>query len=628
MPSNYVPRIVTIKVPTHRRRAPVRPPTPDLSGDEGYSALEELSDTDDDDEENVNAAEEEHLIDVARSHRRARSPRPVFEEDQEDVERDGDDDGDDEEDNECEEEEHDDDDAYDDDYVEDGDVDEKSSWNGIVSESDAADGRHGTPFSAIHRHVAQVERHGSQTERHVRFANVPDSDSDSTDSDEDHDDHEDMFPDIFVEQSSLDPAIRRAIDRDPDDSSGSGSFWDYSGGFDYSTGESDTEMFMPRAGDEDPTPVATPIPSSSALYLAPFHGAASEMSTPTQAAELSADLDGYETDGDTTEEDIPEPIVRRKTRRPDPVDDEESDSDCTPVKSHRGKPRVGRFNLDKSDKKPIAVLNPITRKMMIFTPHKQRHLDLSPEQFNFTFFTHTETTSPGGVGAANTYMFDTMLPGNAFDFLNDPADDGLGDVDTLLRSAIMSDTNTLDDGLDSDLGFLDFIPDAGEKALDIDDFITFTAPGQSESDYDLDTDFASTPVGPSSSMNGNGRDDAEMLAHLTSATVGAFRQNQITQQLILSNRASEDSLAFSGRFNDTALRGLRSDRLATAALPLTPARRRRRGGSLAQYHHQGQQLMEPPTSPLEGISKRKADVPLEGSHKRQRSISDVALLQV
>ena len=69
-----------------------------------------------------------------------------------------------------------------------------------------------------------------------------------------------------------------------------------------------------------------------------------------------------------------------------------------------------------------------------------------------------------------------------------------------------------------------------------------------------------TPGGPSGS-------DAEMLSHLTSATVGAFRQNQITQQLIFSNKATQDSLAFSGPFNDTAIRGLKSDRLGTAGTP-------------------------------------------------------------
>ena len=111
-----------------------------------------------------------------------------------------------------------------------------------------------------------------------------------------------------------------------------------------------------------------------------------------------------------------------------------------------------------------------------------------------------------------------------------------------------------------------------------------------------------------------------MLSHLTSATVGAFRQNQITQQLIFSNKATQDSLAFSGPFNDTAIRGLKSDRLATAQTPLTPTPvRRRRKGDIA----------EPPTSPLAGVErKRKAGAQGGEGHKRQRSISELAMLHV
>ena len=128
---------------------------------------------------------------------------------------------------------------------------------------------------------------------------------------------------------------------------------------------------------------------------------------------------------------MPEPLVRKRSRRSDA--DDVSDSEYTPVKSDRGKPRVGRFNLDKSDRKPIAVLNPITRKMMIFTPHRQRQLDLSPEQFDFAFFSSMEVTSPGGLEGT---MMDAMFGNNTFGDLMNGTD--LGDVDALVQSALIA----------------------------------------------------------------------------------------------------------------------------------------------------------------------------------------------
>lgn len=306
---------------------------------------------------------------------------------------------------------------------------------------------------------------------------------------------------------------------------------------------------------------------------------------------------------------MPEPLVKKRSRRSEAGDD--SDTEYTPVKSDRGKPRVGRFNLDKSDRKPIAVLNPITRKMMIFTPHKHRQLDLSPEQFDFAFFSPLDSMTSPAVNPSN-YTLDSMFSSNTFgDFMNhqefgDLGDMGdMGDVDAILQSILTSEPNSFDDALDSDMG-----ADEAEKGLDINDFITFGGGAVSDSESDAEASVNDTPGGPSGS-------DAEMLSHLTSATVGAFRQNQITQQLIFSNKATQDSLAFSGPFNDTAIRGLKSDRLGTAGTPLTPVRRRRKSSV-----HQ-----EPP-SPLEGMAqKRKAAGDHEG-HKRQRSISDMAMLHV
>lgn len=278
MPSNHRPQKITAITSKAANRRVAQPPTPDLSGDEGYSALEDIDESDDDDDDNVWAAEEEHLITNLVTGQKVRSPRPLFYDSSVEQE---DEDGDDE--YEGVEEEEDDLLAYQpDDDEEAGEADEKS-WNGL---SDGTDNEGDvnelqSPFQDIH------------TERRVRFANVPDSDSDSTDTD---DDHADMFPDIFVDQATLDPAIRREIDRDPEESSSSGSFWDFQGRLDeYSSGESEGDMFLPSTAvstappsDEELTPTATP--------LAPPMSFESTVSSPSRPLDFPVDFGGYESE--------------------------------------------------------------------------------------------------------------------------------------------------------------------------------------------------------------------------------------------------------------------------------------------------------------------------------------------
>jgi len=115
----------------------------------------------------------------------------------------------------------------------------------------------------------------------VRF-DVPSSESDSTDTDED--DHGDLFPDIFVSQNSLDPAFRREIEHDPDESSGSGSFWDFNGQYEEDPRDSDAEEVVREVSDDE-TPTATPRPAQSAVS-AQF----------TPSFEENLELDGYESE--------------------------------------------------------------------------------------------------------------------------------------------------------------------------------------------------------------------------------------------------------------------------------------------------------------------------------------------
>lgn len=292
-----------------------------------------------------------------------------------------------------------------------------------------------------------------------------------------------------------------------------------------------------------------------------------------------------------------------------PVSDDASDSDTeSAVQPERGQPRVGRFNLDRSDRKPIAVLNPLTRKMMIFTPYRRRQLDLSPEQFNLPWAL-PEQSSPLLSSSANM-MISAMMTSTAFDNLVNAQ---------AMRPAeaffpFPSEPNTADDSstaAPSVEGEAE-AEDEAEKQLDIDDFITWD--DESSADEGAGNwDPSSTPLRPGTSA------ERDVLSHLKPETVGAFRRNQINQQLLLSNKATQDSLAFSGPYNYTALKGLKSDRFDTAAIPLTPIRRQKR--------HMG----DAARSPLEQVSaKRKAagDAAGPAGHKKHRSISDVNMLRI
>ncbi|KAL2758812.1 hypothetical protein ACRALDRAFT_1080485 [Sodiomyces alcalophilus JCM 7366] len=576
-------RIIRLKHPALARKAAQRrrnsssSSSLDLSDDGGYSGVEDISDSEDNDEEDVDAAEEEHIITRQVHNGRQSSPRSHL--DQANA---GNDDGEDADADDDDEDDDDDDEEEDED--EDGTVkviDDGASWDGIVSEVDemASSDNHATPHHIAH-------------ERHVRFVDVPSSDSDSTDTD---DDHADFFPDLFVDQSSLDPSFRREIERDDDASSTtSGSCWDFHGVYEYHpSGDAEVEAIIQELAD-DATPVATPFPLQDAPVLLPI---------PEPSHDVQ-ELDGYESDGDTTEEedDMPPPSVRRRQMQSALAAQSDESDMGEAIKGRRGHPRVGRFHLDSSERKPIAVVNPISRKMMIFTPHRRRQLDLSPEQFDLSPFglqpspmvgnsAHIMMSAMSSSGFALGDLFGTHAMGPAEAFF--PADDS------------------------SDMGMDMEDEDDVERSLDIDDFITFEVGSQTddaaEDDWLRSDGLASTPARPTTASS-----DMDTLSHINASNVGAFRRDQINQRLILSEKATQDSLAFSSPYNYTALRGIKSDRFETAAVPLTPMRRQKR------------QMQEFARSPLESISqKRKASAEHSAAgHKRHRSISDVNQLRI
>jgi len=570
----------------------------DLSDDGGYSAVEEISESEDDDEEHVVAAEEEHIISRAAHHGHSRSLPPQQEVDDDADEEDDDDDEEEEVELPVASAEDDDDDEE----------EEAGSWDGIPSDSD-------DPITAEFANY-MMDPNVANVQRHVRFTGVPDSDSDSTTTDT-TEDVENIFPDIFVEQGSLDPAFRREIEYDPEDSSNSGgSFWDFSSG---DRIEFDSDEDGPPPGADDDTPTPTPTVSQ----------APTEASTPIASGAVQ-ELDGYETDGDTTEEDVPEPPVRRKMVRRVECADVSSDSDTERPRRKRGQPRLGRYNLDSSDRKPVAVLNPISRKMMIFTPQRLRQFDLDPESFNLDFFTNPPIQEGSPIlSNSASLMMSAMFSSNTFgDFVNGQA---VGPTEAFFSLA--SEGMTADES--DETGEAEDAEDEEERNLKLEDFITFNPDDSDEEagddEWDGDTNTAaSTPGRPSTSASrmstlSDGTADVHpLLSHFdnNSDAVGAFRRNQINQQLILSDRASHESLAFSGPYHYGTLRGIKTGSLETVTAPITPVRRHKKSAT------NGYAALN--RSPLEGMSqKRKASGALvDPFHKRHRSISDMEILHL
>ncbi|OTB15820.1 hypothetical protein K445DRAFT_11453 [Daldinia sp. EC12] len=575
----------TTPVKVSRRRASDASSSLDLSDESGYSGVEDISDSDDDDEEGINAAEEEHILshELHKPNRSSRSPRPLDDEDEQE-------DDDDDEGEGGDEYEGDDDDA-----------DDNASWDGISSEAEADDD-------------VTIDQGYTSTERRVRF-DIPEdsSDDDSTETDDDID--HGFFPDLFVDKSILDPSFRREIEHDPDpyDSSNSEAFWDnYSttagDWFGFDEPASDFEALIKSLDDQDTTPVPTPMTNQDL---------STATNTPMDLSENDEiSLDGYQTDGDTTdEEDPPEKPVRRKTRR-EAVDDD-SDSDVvTLIRPRRGQPRVGRFNLDKSSKKPIAILNPRTGKMMIFTHQSMRGrgFDLSPEQFNFHYFDQTQASpilsNPGSI------MMSGMISSSTYgDFMNTHA---VGPAEAWYAQA--SDGNVVDTS-DSD----DQVVDEAEKNLKLEDFITLDnddddGDDSSEEEKALEHDEADDQIfctpGRTPGRPGTASSDvASLLDHFQHNTniVGAFRRDQANHQLISRSKATRESLAFSGPYFEGTLRGIKDGRIATTNVPISPMRKQKKMPELA-------------SSPLSTMTqKRKASSEHHLGHKRQRSIPDVDL---
>ncbi|KAI1302288.1 hypothetical protein F5Y03DRAFT_362339 [Xylaria venustula] len=543
----------------------------DLSDEGGYSGVEDITGSDDD-EEDVEAAEEEHILSDELQHVVRSSPRPHQSEENEDDDDEalGDDEGG----------------GYDE---EDDEVGENTSWDGFPSESE-------------HAEIDEIaDTQPPTVKRRVRF-DVPDTDDDD-DTETDEDTAYGFFPDLFVDKSKLDPNFRHEVDHNTDDDSDA--YWDHYGtstlpGSMFEEESSDYETFM-NADEDDITPIATPMVQDEMFTT---------FSTPVASPEKDeVSLDGYQTDGDTTDEEEPVPRpIRRKTRR-DLAEEASETSDVEIIKGRRGHPRVGRFSLDKSFKKPIAMVNPKTGKLMIFTTHRsmQKGLDLSPESFNFSFFDQPQSSPI--LGNPGNIMMSGMISSNTFgDFMNTHA---VGPAEAWYSQAPESN------GLEYSSGSEYQAVDDEEKNLKIEDFLDIDDDSDSSedeqgADKDEREEVLCTPGRPTTSSS----DVTSLLDHFehNSNLVGAFRRDQAHHRLITRNKATHDSLAFSGPYFEGTLRGIKDGRIATANVPISPLRRRKKMPEFA-------------SSPLSS-SKRKASSEHHLGHKRQRSIPDVGPLHL
>lgn len=305
---------------------------------------------------------------------------------------------------------------------------------------------------------------------------------------------------------------------------------------------------------------------------------------------------------------MPDPPIRRRSSPP-ASEGEESDSEVEkPIRHRKDQPLVSRFNLDKPRKRPVAVYNTKTGKMMIFTPDRRRHLDLSPEQFRGNPYA-VDWSMPDNMSPLVGNGAGLMLDSFTSDLFMNPANINMDEFqDMFLPTADQSAASI--DGESSNPRDSDADPEIGLK---VSDFLDFDDDESSNDEGTRDKDPSSTPLRPTTASS-----DADVLSHLNPATVGAFRRNQVNSQLLIRNQATQDSLDFSGPYNSTAIRGIRSDRFDTAGVPLTPARRHKR------------QPSDYTRSPLDAMSmKRKASADVShAGHKKQKSISDVGSLQL
>jgi hypothetical protein len=295
--------------------------------------------------------------------------------------------------------------------------------------------------------------------------------------------------------------------------------------------------------------------------------------------------------------------VKKKTRRLSTGEGEaESDTDSAAVRSRKGQPRVGRFNLDKSGTKPVAVLDPATKRMLIFT---RRHLDLSPELFHADYtlndiFGSLDQPSPiagsndSSPVSRNAIFFSPNLGDMSFDNLFGNV--ASFDWTSLGGNRLIPVDETFFTQVSRTMGR---VGDEAEESLDLDNFIKIGS-------FTDETDGDETDARPSTAGGEGGASDLDDIFSTPFSMDLSLPHSQ------LLNFPVHDNL-----FVDL---DIEVSTILEEQLTASPKRRRRSSAAI-----------QPPSSPIESVlQKRKSvDQHQEPAHKRQRSITtEVAQLKM
>lgn len=226
-------------------------------------------------------------------------------------------------------------------------------------------------------------------------------------------------------------------------------------------------------------------------------------------------------------------------------------------------------------KKPISVVNPHTRKMMIFTRRIKRISQPSPAQLpdgfgflsqapNAGFSLTPQISQTSGIPwPADSPLAFAILPPFSQINIHDPA----FTLPLLLGPASESSSLPAEEEASSGKEF-EFV-DLGHCASDENNTDGVDTPSRRPSDAVS----SASDNNPTSSMFNN-----NLFEHFDKCpdAVGAFRKNQTNQKLLSTGVATQESLAFNNPLYEGALRGIKNGSLEGAATPLTPERRHKK----------------------------------------------------
>lgn len=280
--------------------------------------------------------------------------------------------------------------------------------------------------------------------------------------------------------------------------------------------------------------------------------------------------------GQTTEEDLPPPKSRnhfnpKRTvlRRRESGVSSSSEEEVAVTRT----PRLGTWY--NNGKESFAVTDHKSQKLMVFMAKTQRRHSFStmqqtshiqppytPANESFSDMNQMIMTSPQDImlGATNWMSSDTgfLVSPEAF----------TGSTSFSLNQVLNGSqpSSTTEEDLDS------------RTILEVDfgDFLHHDLSSDEDIADSPSPNLASSPSTrrPSTahSMGSQGTEN-DLLSHLESVGVGAFRRNQNHHRLITRNNESHESLAFSTPTLEGTLRGVKHGKLAAVNTPMTPMRK-------------------------------------------------------